>query len=199
MPFARYIGTVGQHMTPEAFAALGFDRTVIATEPVTDLAFLDASSIAVRLAEQRGLFTDVRTREFPELIRSLPARKYNPLRTCNRAEVTHAYRLFLNREPSYEELSLGEEHSTIIDLVGQLAASDERHRAPHVQTSRMCTREDVIYAYRLCLHRDPDNNQVLEQHIGKAAASDLANLIWRCDERRKLWDQLVRPLAAVVA
>jgi len=191
VPFARYIGTVGEHMKPEAFETLGFERTEVATESIGDLAWPDDSSIAARLAEQRELFKDIRRAELAQIIEVLPQRRYNPLRLCDRSDVIFGYRLFLRREPASEaEIEVAAGRKTVFDFVNGLVISDEYQKLGDDRPRRLCTRDDVLYAYRLCLQRDPENDQVFEAHVGKRDATTVVLAIWNGPERPKLWQRI---------
>jgi hypothetical protein len=169
-PFARYIGTEGQHMTPEMFAEIGFDRTVVANLPQRDLEFPSASTVADRLAEQHARFKEVRRTEWDALMAGLPARKYNPGRKSDREDVIFAYRLFLDREPESEAvIAEAAGRQTVFALVNRLAGSAGfKALGEH---KRQCTRDDVIYAYRLCLHRDPDGEAVIARQVDSGQPS----------------------------
>ncbi len=105
-PFARYIGTTGAHMTPEAFEKLGFGKTVALQEPIVDLDFPSEERVAAFLAELRRLFQEIFEKELPALMPTLPARELSPMRICTPEDVRAAYNLLLARDP---------ESQTIID------------------------------------------------------------------------------------
>jgi hypothetical protein len=196
VPFAKYIGNIGQHMTPEAFNAIGYDRTVVSNEAVGDLKFPDKAQIERRLAEQRAIFSEIRQIEFSVLVEALPARKYNPLRPCERNDVSYGYQLFLNREPPSEDLvQMLIDRKTVFELVSDLVATEDFQRLNEVVgPPRICSRDDVYYAYRLCLHRDPDNERVFEEHVGKHDARLLTRDIWNGPERHKVWASVELPV-----
>ena len=101
MPFGRYIGTHGAHMTPEAYEAIGFGRTVVAERIIEDLDFPDEAGVDARLAEQHALFVAVKTQELEGTLADLPAREYNPMRRCTPEDVRAAYRVLLHRDPEF--------------------------------------------------------------------------------------------------
>ncbi|MGD0721556.1 MAG: hypothetical protein ABR970_11000 [Roseiarcus sp.] len=188
-PFAKYIGVHGQHMTQQAFDSIGFERTVVADEPIEDLRFPDVAHITTYLAEQHALFKQVRRAQWAELIASFPAaRVWDPGRKCRRDDVVFGYRLFLNREPESEErIEKLVGRQTVFDFVNGLVASEEHAGLPAAQPQRLCVRDDVTFAYRLCLYRDPENEQVYEEHVGKTDAFTLTHAIWNGGSRPKLW------------
>jgi hypothetical protein len=193
VPFARYIGTVGQHMTPGAFAEIGFDRTVVAQVP-TELNYPDPTAIRQLLAEQHALLVAIRSEEFQNLVAGFPPRLYNPLRLCQYDDVVFGYRLFLGREPESQRVIqavIG--RTTVLQFISGLAESREYRKADLAQSTRACSRDDVIYAYRLCLHRDPEGEQLFEQHVGITDARVLTSSIWEAEERQKLWARVVPP------
>jgi hypothetical protein len=197
LPFARYIGNVGQHMTPEAFTEMGFERTVVAQEPLIDLQYPGGAAVKRHVAAQRELFMSIRRVELPSLLADLPARKYNPLRPCDARDVAFGYRLFLSREARAREadqvLKAGR---SVFEFIGALAASKEyRKLAPAEGGSGLASRDDVTYAYRLCLHRDPDGEQIYQAHVGRTDPAVLTRAIWSAAEREKLWAS-VEPLSA---
>jgi hypothetical protein len=189
VPFAKYIGNVGQHMTPEAFTAIGFDRAVVSTEAVTGLRFPDETQIERHLAEQRSQYSEIRKAEFADLLAGLPPREYNPLRLCDRNDVIFGYRLFLNREPESEQVfSRAAGCRTVFEFVSALAASDEFQRIVTANPiSWLCSRDDVTYTYRLCLHRDPENEKLFDEHVGKTDAGVLTRAKWRSPPRKDFW------------
>jgi hypothetical protein len=195
VPFAKYIGTVGQHMTPEAYNAIGYDRTVVSNEAVDNPRFPEKKQIEQHLAEQRSIFMEIREKEYDGLIAALPARKYNPLRFCERSDIVNGYQLFLSREPASEQLVQGlVGHKSVYEFVSDLVATDDFKRVNgSTAPPRICSRDDVFYAYRLCLHRDPDNEQVFERHVGKHDAHSLTKDIWNGPERQKVWASVELP------
>ncbi len=114
VPFARYIGSRGAHMTQEAYDRMGFGRTVIVTEPIHDLDFPDDAGIDQKLAEQHALFARIKQNELDSLLASLPAAELNPMRRCTAEDVKMAYRLLLHREP--ESLAVIERHTNGQDV-----------------------------------------------------------------------------------
>jgi hypothetical protein len=193
VPFAKYIGTVGQHMTPEAFAEIGYDRIVVAQE-ATELNFPEPAAIRQLLAEQHALFLAIRSEEFQKLVAGLPARQYNPLRLCQYEDVVFGYRLFLGREPeSQRVIQAATGRTTVLQFVSGLADSAEYRKAALEQHTRICSRDDVLYAYRLCLHRDPESEQLFADHVGITDARVLTRAIWEAPEREQLWASVVLP------
>jgi hypothetical protein len=193
-PFAKYIGTVGQHMTPEAFAEIGFDRTVMAQAPTVELAFPDSAAIRQHLAEQHALFVAIRSEEFQALLAGLPPRAYNPLRLCQYDDVVFGYRLFLGREPeSQRVIQAATGRTTVFQFISVLAESAEFRTMDLDRRTRPCSRDDVVYGYRLCLHRDPEGEHIFERHVGRRDACVLTKAIWEGEERQLLWASVVPP------
>lgn len=125
-PFARYIGTTGAHMTQEAYDAAGFGKTVMALEPIANLAFPDERQLDEFVSAQRRLFIDVYNEELRGVMAALPARKMNPTRLCTAEDVVFAYRLLLHREP--ESHAIVERHTgrtQVCDLVRGFLSSGE--------------------------------------------------------------------------
>jgi hypothetical protein len=192
-PFAKYIGATGQHMTQETYDALGFSHTTMATSPLDDLKFPNFPQIAEHLREQRALFKEIRRSEWARIVEGLPKTKlYDPGRKCTREDVVFGYRLFLNREP---EIGAGPESvaekETVFDFVAGLVASREHDELAPARPTRMCDTDDIIYAYRLCLHRDPESDSIFNEHVGRTDAFALTQAIWKDDERRKLGETIV--------
>ncbi len=126
LPFARYIGTKGAHMTQEAYDTIGFGRTIISKEVLADLAFPDRSAIDARLAEQRALYVSVMKDELGGLLETLPAREWNPMRRCTAEEVRMAYRLLLHRDPeSQTVIDRHTKESAVYSLIRGLTRSKE--------------------------------------------------------------------------
>jgi hypothetical protein len=185
--FARYIGNVGQHMTKDLYAKLGFDRAKVASGPEA-LDFPTEAEIAARIHNQRGMFEAIRRDEYAGLLAGLPARKFNPVRRCTREDILYGYRLFLNREPENEEVVLNRVgRQTVVDFVRGLTASSEYAANPARHGKRRCTSEEVIYAYRLCLHRDPDGPHILEGLVDRNDRYALTRTVWSSPERECLW------------
>jgi hypothetical protein len=185
--FARYIGSVGQHMTPDLYAELGFDHAKIASR-LEMLDFPTQAEIAERIQDQHGMLEAVRRDEYAGLLTGLPSRKLNPVRRCTREDVLYGYRLFLNREPENEDVVLNRVgRQTVADFVRGLIASSEYAANPRRRGQRRCTSEDVAYAYRLCLHREPDGPGILEEHVGRTDPLTLTCAIWSSPERVRLW------------
>jgi hypothetical protein len=185
--FARYIGSVGQHMTKDVYAELGFDRAEIASRPEA-LDFPTQAQIAAHIQDQRGMLEAIRRNEYAGLVAGLPSRKLNPGRHCIQEDVLYGYRLFLNREPENEDVVLNRVgRQTVTDFVGALTASSEYAANPARHGQRRCTSEDVTYAYRLCLHREPDGPHILREHVGRTDAFTLTRAIWSSREREHLW------------
>ena len=173
MPFAKYIGDVGQHMTSEVFEALGFSRVIVANEMIR-LRYPVEAEIAAAIAEQQRLFEEVHRSELADLIINLPGRKYDPVRRCDRNDVIFGYRLFLNRDPESEAVIAARTDTQVVyKFVSGLVESREFREGDTFPQTRVCTRDDVIYVYRLCLHRDPEPTVVAE-HVGNTDARTLA-------------------------
>jgi hypothetical protein len=195
VPFARYIGNVGQHMTPKVFAAIGFDRATVASEPVEDLDLPSEAEIERHLTDQRARFVEIRSAEFVALVGALPAREYNPVRLCERDEVIFGHRLFLNREPAAKQVraELARRRS-VFQFVTALAETESfRKMAAGIHSARLCSRDDVNYVYRLCLHCDPESEQLFEAHVGKTDAGVLARATWDSHQRKNLWASIELP------
>jgi hypothetical protein len=195
VPFARYIGNVGQHMTPKAFAAIGFDRATVAKEPVEDLDLPGEGEIERHLKDQRAQFVEIRSAEFASLLAGLPPRKYNPIRLCERDDIIFGHRLFLNREPAPKQVRAElARRKSVFQFVTALAKTESfRNRAAGMDNSRPCSRGDVNYIYRLCLHCDPESEQLFEAHVGKTAAGVLTRATWNSVHRKNLWATIELP------
>jgi hypothetical protein len=165
-PFARYIGTQGAHMTQAKFDELGFANTQIELQEITDLRFPSADDITEMLDEQRRLLSEIYRDELKDIVATLPARKYNPMRPCTEADVVAAYRLLLNRNPESQELIERHVRETrIYTLVRGIIRSREYQDVKDgkakparlgLPADRLCSGEELQVAYNLLLHRDPD-------------------------------------------
>jgi len=193
VPFARYIGNVGQHMTPEQFRAIGFERTVIANEVIGNLRFPDSAMVDKHLKDQRGLFSEIKHSEVKKIIAGLPPHEYNPLRLCDRSDVVYGYRLLLNREPTEKEIAVQlERGESVVQFIRRVTESGEFRESSIDPNSRLCDRDGVIYAYRLFLHRDPENEDIIKRHVESTSAAVLARAIWQDKAREKLWSSIQR-------
>jgi hypothetical protein len=177
IPFARYIGRRGAHMTPEKYKELNFS-SYAATRPINDLAFPNADELNRLVAEQQALLRAICTNELPEILASLPAPELNPMRLCTRDDVEAAYRLFLHREPESDVIY--ENHvgkRAVQEMVNGLLNSDEFRKLKdnieadkEIETGlapdRAMTAGDLIQAYSLLLHRLPDATAIsqIETH-----------------------------------
>lgn len=128
-PFARYIGTTGAHMTPEAFEQAGFAKTVVFDEPIGNLRFPDEHDIGRLLQEQRQLFVDVCRKELPDIIATLPSEKLNPMRLCTAEDVRAAYTLLLAREPESPEIVARHAGSTPVAAFIEGILSSQEYRS----------------------------------------------------------------------
>ena len=180
--FARYIGSEGQHMTKELFEKLGFDRASIAGQPM-EPRYPTRAEISQKLQEKRQFFENVRQVEFPQLLANLPVRKLNPLRLCSPEEVLFGYRLLLNREPESE--GIVNAHAgvhKVFDFVDGLINSKEFAEGPERRGRHLCTRDDIVYAYRLCLHREPDGEGAFDEHVAKTDTLSFTRATLRAEE-----------------
>jgi hypothetical protein len=183
-PFARYIGTQGAHMTQAKFDELGFANTQIELQEITDLRFPSPDTITEILDEQRRLLSDVYRYELKDIVATLPARKYNPMRPCTEADVVAAYRLLLNRNPESEELvDYHVRETRVYTLLRGLIRSHEFQDVKDgkakparlgLAADRICSGEEFRVAYHLLLHRDPDSRAV--RTINKTTAHVLREI-----------------------
>jgi hypothetical protein len=190
VPFARYIGTTGQHMTPEQFKELGFERTLMSKDKVRIIP-PSGSRVQELIEEQAALFRSIRAEEYAGLVEALPNRYLNPLRLCSREDVRYGYELLLNRPPEdesvYQRLV---DHHSVISFIRGVTGSEEFRGLSLDERSRLATREDVLYAYRLTLHRDPENEAIFSSHVGITDARQLILSIWNSQSRNSLWKTL---------
>jgi hypothetical protein len=98
LPFARYTGKEGAHMSTAQFDALGFDNTVIATEPLERLKFPSEDEMRASVEEQKQLFVDILRDEIGTLTAGLD-RMLNPSRLATPEELEGLYSLLLHRMP----------------------------------------------------------------------------------------------------
>ena len=129
LPFARYIGAVGAHMSREQYEELGFAHTVMAEVPLERIRFPQEDEIREQVAEEARIYVEIARGELPAL-----------------------------REKLVRELD----------------------------PKRLCTREDVIAAYCLILHRPPEGEAVLERHVGRRIVFELVQSLFASDEYRLL-------------
>jgi hypothetical protein len=165
-PFARYIGTQGAHMTPEKFAELGFAGTIMEQQEIPDLQFPNDDAMQDMLDEQRNVLLEVYRKEYVQIFRGLPVRKYNPMREATAEDVIGAYRLLLNRNPESQAVIDGHAGKTaVFTLIRGLLRSREyqdglKGKVPPARgglaPTRICSDEELVLAYNLILHRDPD-------------------------------------------
>jgi len=199
VPFARYIGASGQHMTPEKFKELGYDNAVMAQSPVLDLDLPGLSGIRERVIEQRKLFESVRRDEFDGIMGELPVRKLNPARPCTRVDIEQAYHLLLRRRVESERLF--ERHAgrrSVQVLVSAVRMSleflDLTDETAEVFTFKdalsrdLCSVADIQAIYALLFHREPDGDTV-EQHASKTPIDLLVEGILRSSEFRSLTER----------
>jgi hypothetical protein len=174
MPFAKYIGTKGAHMTEEAYETLGFSKTVVSQQVIANLRFPEEREIKRLLTEQKALFAEIYTQELSEMVRTLPARKYNPMQLCTMDNIVQAYRLLLHRDP--EDKAIVERHAghtPVFPFVTSLLRSAEFANIIDAEVppprplppDRLCTPHDVDVGYRLLLHRDPDSESVVAGYV----------------------------------
>jgi hypothetical protein len=173
IPFAKYIGARGAHMTPEKFKELQFS-SYMATRPVNDLAVPGTDELGRLVAEQQALLRAICTDELPEIMATLPTAELNPMRPCTRDDVLGAYRLFLHRDPESEAIYGDHEgHRPVCKMVEGLLNSDEfkqlkddieaeRKTETALPPDRAMTAADLILAYELMLHRWPDETAIAQ-------------------------------------
>lgn len=200
VPFARYIGSTGQHMTPAAFDAIGFNRTVASADPVRDLEFPDQAWIAARIAEQHALFQEIRQVELPGIVSALPPLKLNPTRLTTRADVEWSYRLLLRRRVESEQIFAAHvNRRPVFSLVQGILASTEFRESVNGTVSPIpfreaafnpeCSREDIVKMYALCLHREPEE-AIIKEHVGKSPVDDVLRGILSSAEFRGISTRL---------
>lgn len=186
-PYAKYIGDSGQHMTREAYKAIGYSRIEIATHsgrlcPPSNM------QLEAYLASQRSIFERIHNEELEELMANLPPRAYNPLRLCEAIDVDYAYSLLLNVIATPENRQHAQGRMSVFELVSELSNSQLfRRLSPKPGTSHLCTPQDVTYIYRLLLHRDPESDSILAAHVNRTDAVVLARDTWNGRTRSELW------------
>lgn len=198
-PYARYIGTQGAHMTPERFAELGFGRTVMLDEAVAFKA-PDDNAMTEMADEQRRLLRDIFRNEYGEITSTLPARKFNPMRRVTRDDVVDAYRLLLHRQPESEDII--ERHAgktPACSLIRGLVKSEEFSKVPErrrptppplLDPQRLLNREDLISAYRLILHRNPDSEAAIEQYADRVQVLGVVLSLTSSSEFREICNRI---------
>jgi hypothetical protein len=199
-PFARYIGTQGAHMTQAKFDELGFANTEIELQEITDLRFPSPDNITEILDEQRRLLHDICRNELKEIVATLPARKYNPMRPCTEADVVAAYRLLLNRNP--ESAELVERHvreTRVFTLIRGILRSQEyqdvkdgkgKQARIGLPADRLCSADELIAAYNLLLHRDPDPGAL---RTTNKTTSHLVSEIFHSNELAEICSKVQHP------
>jgi hypothetical protein len=123
-PFARYTGKEGAHMSAEQFDALGFDRTIIATEPLERLSFPSEDDMREAVAAQQQLFVHILKNEIETLAAGL-GRKLNPMRPATAADITAMYQLLLHRQPENAAIIAGYTNRPVFEVVRALLRSGE--------------------------------------------------------------------------
>ena len=125
LPFGRYIGDVGAHMSREQYEELGFARTVMADAPLERIRFPQEDEIREFVGEEARIYAEIVRDELPALREKL-VRELDPLRLCTREEVIAAYSLILHRPPEGEAvLARHVGRRKVFELVESLFASDE--------------------------------------------------------------------------
>lgn len=188
--YAKYIGDSGQHMTREAYDALGYGKTIVA-QAAGHVVLPKQDKIQTRLDQQRSIFEQIYQSELDDLIAQAPARKFNPFRLCSEEDVAYGYRLLLNSE--LPERSHGGEMrgKSVHELVIELSSSAKfKENSARSRSPKPCTRDDLIYIYRLLLHRDPDNDQLFATHVGRTDSTALARATWDSPDRQALWSRI---------
>lgn len=188
--YAKYIGDSGQHMTRNAYEALGYDKVVVAqfAEP---LRFPKGKEIDAGLREQRAIYEYVYSKELSQLVNAAPARKYNPFRLCDENDVVYAYKLLLGRHASEEQRQLNAGRLSVHQLVSSIMTEETRSQVPWSTPPRSCTREDLTYIYRLLLHREPESEDIYKEHVGRRDPGVLVRDTWNSDDRQTLWKNII--------
>jgi hypothetical protein len=185
MPFAKYIGAKGAHMTPEKFKELKFS-SYLATRPVNDLLLPEDNALARLVEDQRTLLRDICAKEAPEIVATLPAVKLSPMRLCTREDVDAAYRLFLHRSPESEAIFADHVGNRSVHhmVQGLLNSSEFTELQAHTSRKepvqrlldphRPASDKDFISIYQLLMHRFPDRAAL--DHSGSHTPSVLAKV-----------------------
>lgn len=198
LPFAKYIGQTGQHMTPELFAQLGFDSVTASEEEVTDIYFPPTPEIRELIREQKRLFRSIRETEFEGLVGSLPARELNPMRPNTREDVDALYFLLLRRNVESEAIyqAYVGACSVLVLVKAILEAAEfralldptaEKFTFRNAVSRRACTRDDIERIFRLLVSRDPEP-EILQRHEGCTAVDLLLQGVCRSKEFKKICD-----------
>ncbi len=111
-------------MNAEQFAALGFDRTIVATEPLLRLNFPSEDEMREAVAAQKQLFVDILKNEIDILTAGL-GRKLNPMRPATAADITAMYQLLLHRQPENPAVIAGYTNRPLFEVVRALLRSGE--------------------------------------------------------------------------
>lgn len=199
VPFAKYIGTTGQHMTPELFAELGFRDSPVEAAPLLDLQLPGSSGIRELVLEQRKLFSTVREVEYDAVVQSLPPRSLNPSRLCSRADIQIAYYLLLRR--SVESEDIFERHVDrrhVFSFVLALSRSNEFLALTDRDTKEFtfldatsrskCSKSDIRNIYSLLCNREPEA-AAIENHDGRTYVDLLTQGVFRSAEFQNLCAQ----------
>jgi hypothetical protein len=124
LPFARYTGKEGAHMSTEQFNALGFDRTIVATEPLLRLNFPSEDEMRDAVAQQQQLFVDILNNEIDTLTTGLD-RMLNPSRIATTEELEGLYNLLLHRMPEPAAYADNVGRNTVFDISQDITSSPE--------------------------------------------------------------------------
>lgn len=128
LPFGRYIGDVGAHMSREQYEELGFANAVMSDVPLERIRFPQEDEIREQVAEEARIFVEIGREELPGL-RDKHYRELDPLRVCTREDITAAYHLILHRPPECEAVVANHVgHSLVFELVRSLFHSKEYRR-----------------------------------------------------------------------
>jgi hypothetical protein len=124
LPFARYTGKEGAHMSAEQFNALGFDRTIVATEPLLRLNFPSEDEMREAVAQQQQLFVDILHNEINTLTTGLE-RMLNPSRIATTADLEGLYSLLLHRMPEPDAYTNRAGKYSVFDISQAIVRSPE--------------------------------------------------------------------------
>jgi hypothetical protein len=200
-PFARYIGSTGLHMTPEAFNEIGFSKVSVASEPQAELNLPGPAEVRERVLQNRELFQLIRRTEFESLVAALPARELNPMRRCTREDVAAAYDLLLRRDVEDESVFTAHvDHRPVWLLVAGIRSSTEFMQlvdstAPQftfidVGKRPPCTTAEISAAYRLLMHREPEP-AVLKDHVAYTPKDALIEGLLQSSELMQMDERMV--------
>jgi hypothetical protein len=174
--FSRYIGAAGLHMRPELYESLGYGKAFVSQSAVT-LNLLDENEVQEHIQEQVALFQNIYRNELQQLIDTAPSQKLSPARPSTREDVIGAYRLLLHKGPESEDLITRNVNVAVGTLIRRFLSMRSVGALGQLNPQRPSTRDDIIVAYQLLLHRNPESDSVILRNVNTAIETVVSGLL----------------------